>query len=46
MTQGLSKTEVLLDNQANISIINPCLLKNVRKANHRVRVKGVEVAHS
>jgi hypothetical protein len=26
MTQGLLKTEVLLDNQANISIINPCLL--------------------
>jgi hypothetical protein len=41
MTQGLSKTELLLDNQVNISIINPCLLKNVRKANHRVRVKGV-----
>jgi hypothetical protein len=41
MTQGLSKTEVLLDNQVNISIVNPCLLKNVRKANHRVRVKGV-----
>jgi hypothetical protein len=40
MTQGLSKTEVLLDNQASISIVNPCLLKNVRKANHRVRVKG------
>jgi hypothetical protein len=41
MTQGLSKTEVLLDNQANISIINLCLLKNVRQAKHRVRVKGV-----
>jgi hypothetical protein len=41
MTQGLTKTEVLLDNQANISIINPCLLKNVQQAKHRVRVKGV-----
>jgi hypothetical protein len=41
MTQGLTKSEVLLDNQANISIINPCLLKNVRPAKHQVRVKGV-----
>jgi hypothetical protein len=41
MTQGLSTTEVLLDNQANISIVNPRLLKNVRDAKHRVRVKGV-----
>ena len=41
MTQGLSETEVLLDNQANISIVNPRLLKNVRKAKYKVRVKGV-----
>jgi hypothetical protein len=30
MTQGLSTTKVLLDNQANISIVNPRLLKNAR----------------
>ncbi len=41
MTQGLLTTEVLLDNQANISIMNPRLLKNVRDAKHRVRVKGI-----
>ncbi len=40
MTQGLLKTEVLLENQANISIINPCLLKNVRQAKHRVKGVG------
>jgi hypothetical protein len=41
MTQGLLTTEVLLDNQANISIMNLRLLKNVRDAKHRVRVKGI-----
>jgi hypothetical protein len=41
MTQGLTSTEVLLDNQSNISIVNPRLLKNVRAAKHSVRIKGV-----
>jgi hypothetical protein len=41
MTQGLLPTEVLLDNQANISIVNPRLLKNVREAKHKIKVKGV-----
>ncbi len=41
MTKGLSPTEVLLDNQANISIVNPRLLKNVRQCSHQIRVKGV-----
>ncbi len=40
MTQGLLPTEVLLDNQANISIVNPGLLKNVREAKHKISVKG------
>jgi hypothetical protein len=41
MTQVLSSTEVWLDNQAIISIVNPWLLKNVREAKHRVRVNGI-----
>jgi hypothetical protein len=32
MTQCLLHTEVLLDNQANISIVNLMLLRNVREA--------------
>jgi hypothetical protein len=41
VTQGLLPTEVLLDNQANISILHPMLLSNVKKANKKIRVKGV-----
>jgi len=41
VTQGLLSTEVLLDNQANISIIHPMLLSNVRKAKHKIKVEGV-----
>jgi hypothetical protein len=41
MTKGLQPYEVLLDNQANISIINSKLLRNVRPSTHQVRVKGV-----
>jgi hypothetical protein len=41
MTKGLLPMEVLLDNQANISIVNPRLLKNVRECDHQIKVKGV-----
>ncbi len=41
MTKGLSPSEVLLDNQANISIVHPRLLKNVRDSEHQIWVKGV-----
>jgi hypothetical protein len=41
MTKDLLPLEVLLDNQANISIVHPRLLKNVRDSEHQVRVKGV-----
>jgi len=41
VTQGLLPTEVLLDNQANISILHPMLLSNVRRAKQKIRVKGV-----
>jgi len=41
VTQGLLPTEVLLDNQANISIVHPMLLTNVRPAPKMIRVKGV-----
>jgi hypothetical protein len=41
VTQVLAPTEVLLDNQADISIIHPMLLKNVQKSERRIRVKGI-----
>lgn len=41
MMQGLLPTEVLLDNQANTSIVNPRNLKNVRAVKHKIRVNGV-----
>jgi len=41
VTQGLKLTEVLLDNQANISIVHPMLLKNVRPAPKKIVIKGV-----
>jgi hypothetical protein len=41
VTQGLLPTEVLLDNQANISIVHPMLLTNVRTAPRKIRIKGV-----
>jgi len=41
VTQGLLPTEVLLDNQVNISILHPMLLSNVKKAKQKIRVKGV-----
>lgn len=39
--QGLLPTEILLDNAANISVMNSRLLKNVRPAGKRIRIKGV-----
>jgi hypothetical protein len=41
VTQGLKPTKVLLDNQANISIVHPMLLKNVRPAPKKIVIKGV-----
>jgi len=41
VTQVLAPTEVLLDNQADISIIHPMLLTDVHKSERRIRVKGV-----
>jgi hypothetical protein len=41
VTQGLKPTNVLLDNQANISIVHPMLLKNVRPAPKKIVIKGV-----
>jgi hypothetical protein len=41
VTQVLAPTKVLLDNQADISIIHPMLLSNVQKSEKRKRVKGV-----
>jgi hypothetical protein len=38
--QGLLPTEILLDNAANRSVMNPSLLKSVRPAGKRIRVKG------
>jgi len=39
--EGLLPTEILLDNAANISVMNSRLLKSVRPAGKRIRVKGV-----
>ena len=39
--QGLLPTEILLDNAANISVMHPMLLKSVRPAGKRIKVKGV-----
>jgi hypothetical protein len=41
ITQGLLPTKVLLDDQANISIVHLMLLKNVRPAPRKNRVKGI-----
>jgi hypothetical protein len=39
--QGVQLTKVLLDNAANISIIHPALLSDIRPAKRKIRVKGV-----
>jgi hypothetical protein len=41
MTQKVTLTQVLLDNQADISVIHPMLLEDVRLAERKIRVKGV-----
>ena len=41
VAQELRPAKVLLDNQADISIIHPMLLRDVQKAQRRIRVKGV-----
>ena len=41
VTQTLELTEVLLNNQADISIMHPMLLRDVQKSQQRIRVKGV-----
>jgi hypothetical protein len=40
-TQKLKPNEVLLDNQADVSIVHPVLLENVRPAEKVIKVKGV-----
>lgn len=40
-TEGLLLTKVLLDNQANISIVHPMLLEDIRPAPRRIKVNGV-----
>jgi hypothetical protein len=40
-TQKLKSNEVLLDNQADVSIVHPVLLENVRPAEKAIKVKGV-----
>jgi hypothetical protein len=42
VTQVLKPTKVLLDNQADISIVHPMLLTNVQKSERRIRVKELE----
>jgi hypothetical protein len=39
--QGVELTEVLLDNAANISVMHPSLLSDIRRAERKIRVKGV-----
>jgi hypothetical protein len=41
VTQKLTCTEILLDNQADISIVHPQLLENVRPVERNIKVKGV-----
>jgi hypothetical protein len=41
VTQKLTSTEILLDNQADISIIHPKLLENVRPVGRHIKVKEV-----
>ena len=42
MQKGRFKpSEVLIDNQANISIVHPSLLRDVQRADHEVKINGV-----
>jgi hypothetical protein len=38
---SLARKEVLLDNQADISIMHPSMLSDVREIDSKIRVKGV-----
>jgi hypothetical protein len=40
-TKGIELTQVLLDNQADISVMHPMLLRDVRPAEKKIRVCGV-----
>jgi hypothetical protein len=40
-TKGIELTQVLLDNQADISVMHPMLLKDVRPAGRKIRICGV-----
>jgi phage pi2 protein 07 len=41
MTKGISLTQVLLDNQAEISVMHPMMLSDVRPVKRKIRVSGV-----
>jgi hypothetical protein len=41
VTKGISLTQVLLDNQADISVMHPMMLSDVRPAKRKIRVSGV-----
>ncbi len=41
MMQSLKTNKLLLDNQADISIVNPVLLENVRPTEREIKIKGV-----
>jgi len=41
VTRELKSTDILLDNQADISIIHPCLLTDVKPEKKKIRVSGV-----
>jgi len=41
VTSGFGKYDVLLDNQANISIINEELLSNIQDADEEIKINGV-----
>jgi hypothetical protein len=40
-TNGIELTQVLLDNQADISVMHPMMLSDVRPAERRIRISGV-----
>jgi hypothetical protein len=37
----LNRNQILLDNEADVSIIHPDLLKNIKKADHELKINGV-----
>jgi hypothetical protein len=41
VTKGISLTQVLLDNQADISMMHPMMLSDVHSAERKIRVSGV-----